>query len=53
MAILALAASAPNFAATHAPPSLPASKLSVAKVESAAVIGSRGVSRAITSNPLS
>ena len=43
----------PNFAATHAPPNSPALKLSVAKVESAAVIGSSGVSRAITRSPLS
>ena len=53
IAILALAASAPSVAAAHLPMSSPARKLSVAKVASAASIGSSGVSRAITTSPAS
>ena len=52
-AILAFAASSPNVAAAHWPINSPALKLSVAKVASAASIGSSGVSRAITRIPAS
>ena len=53
MAILALAASSPSEAAAHLPISSPARKLSVAKVASAASIGSSGVSSAMTRRPAS
>ena len=53
MPILAFAASAPSWAAAHLPPSSPARKLSVAKVASAASMGSSGVSKAMTSKPAS
>ena len=47
IAMIALEVS-PKEAAANSPINLPALKLSVAKVESAAVIGSSGVSRAMT-----
>ncbi len=53
MPILALAASSPRLAAAHWPISSPARKLSVAKVASAASIGSSGVSSAMTRRPAS
>ncbi len=53
MAIFAFSASAPSFARAHWPISSPALKLSVAKVASAASIGSSGVSSAITRIPAS
>ena len=49
----ASAAPSPSLAAAHWPISSPARKLSVAKVASAASIGSSGVSRAMTSSPAS
>ena len=51
MAILALAALSPSVAFAHAPINSPALKLSVAKLASAAVIGSSGVSSVITMMP--
>ena len=52
-AILAEAALAPSVFTAHAPINSPARKLSVAKVASAAVGGSSGVSSAITRMPAS
>jgi len=52
-ATLAVAALSPRVFAAHSPISWPALKLSVAKVASAASIGSSGVSSAITRMPAS
>ena len=51
VAILALAALSPRVALAHSPISSPALKLSVAKVASAALIGSSGVSSVMTRMP--
>src|SRR6266576_2295199 len=51
VAILAVEALSPSDAFAHWPINRPALKLSVAKLASAAVIGSSGVSRVITSTP--